>query len=75
MIFTWPAVDSAQEYQLSVGQWDYVSPVFAVTTTATTCEWTSAPPGTYHARVRAWNGCGYGNAGNELKVVVSVIDS
>lgn len=75
MIFTWPAVDSAQEYQLSVGQWDYVSPVFAVTTTATTYEWTSAPPGTYHARVRAWNGCGYGNAGNELKVVVSVIDS
>lgn len=70
VIFTWPAVEAAREYQLSVGQWDHVSPVFAVTTAGTTHVWENAPPGTYHARVRARNGCGYGNAGNELKVVV-----
>lgn len=70
VIFTWPAVESAQEYELSVGRWDYVSPVFAVTTAGTSYTWTDAPPGTYHARVRARNGCGYGNAANELKVVV-----
>jgi hypothetical protein len=70
VIFSWPALDSAQEYRLSVGQWDYVSPVFAVTTTSTTYEWVNAPPGTYHARVQGRNACGYGNAATELKVIV-----
>ena len=68
--FTWPAVDGALEYRLSVGQWEYVSPVFAATTTSTSYEWANAPSGTYHARVQGRSACGYGNAANELKVTV-----
>jgi hypothetical protein len=70
VMFTWPDVGGALEYRLSVGQWDYVSPVFETTTTATSHEWANAPSGTYHARVQGRSACGFGNAANELKVVV-----
>ena len=68
--FTWPAVGGALEYRLSVGQWDYVSPVFETTTSSTSFEWANAPSGTYLARVQGRNACGFGNAANELRVVV-----
>lgn len=70
VIFTWPASDDALDYRLSVGMWEYVSPVFSKTTTETSHVWRDAPPGTYHARVQGRNDCGFGNAANELKVVV-----
>ena len=70
VVFTWPDTRLALEYRLSVGQWDYVSPVFAVTTTDTSYEWVNPPSGTYHARVQGRSACGYGNAANELKIVV-----
>lgn len=68
--FTWTAVDGADEYRLAVGQWDYVAPVFEITTGGTTHVWANAPSGAYHARVQGRNACGFGNAANELKVVV-----
>jgi hypothetical protein len=70
VIFTWPETRLAVDYRLAVGQWDYVSPVFAVTTTDTSYEWVNPPSGTYHARVQGRSACGYGNAANELKVIV-----
>jgi hypothetical protein len=68
--FTWPQVDGALEYRLAVGQWEYVSPVFSEATTSTSYQWVNAPSGTYHARVQGRGACGYGNAANELKVIV-----
>jgi hypothetical protein len=70
VMFTWPEVSGALEYRLSVGQWDYVSPVFETTTSSTSYAWVNAAPGTYHARVQGRSECGFGNAANELKVVV-----
>jgi hypothetical protein len=70
VIFTWPETRLALEYRLSVGQWDHVSPVFSVTTASTSYEWENPPSGTYHARVQGRSACGYGNAANELKVIV-----
>jgi hypothetical protein len=70
VMFTWPAVSGALEYRLSVGQWDYISPVFDTTIASTSYEWVNVPSGTYHARVQGRSACGFGNAANELKVVV-----
>ena len=70
VLFTWPQASDAVEYRLSVGMWEYVSPVFSQDTTGTSYEWANAPSGTYLARVQARNACGYGHAGNELKVIV-----
>lgn len=70
VIFTWPEASDAVDYRLSLGNWDYVSPVFSKTTTGTSHVWSDAPSGTYLARVQGRNDCGFGNAANELKVVV-----
>ena len=68
--FTWDAVSGADDYRLSVGQWDHVAPVFSTVTEGTTHVWPDAPSGTYHAQVQGRNACGYGNAANHLKVIV-----
>jgi hypothetical protein len=70
VVFTWSEASGALEYRLSVGQWDDVSPVFETVTPSTSYEWVNAPSGTYHARVQGRSACGFGNAANELKVVV-----
>jgi hypothetical protein len=59
-VFTWDAVNGAQDYFIQIGSGSGGSDLVNTNTSQTTYSWTGAGPGTYYARVYARNSCGSG---------------
>ena len=67
--FSWSAA-SGSDYLLGIGTSLGSSNTDTKTASGTSFTWTSAPSGTYYARVRARNSCGAGTASNEVTFTV-----
>ncbi len=65
----WDAPADASDYIIEVGSVPGASDLLRASLPTAPVS-TSAPPGTYHVRVRARNGCGPGTPSNEITVVL-----
>lgn len=65
----WDATAGASDYVIEVGSVPGASDLLVAPLSSSPVS-TSAPPGTYHVRVRARNGCGAGSPSNEITVVI-----
>jgi hypothetical protein len=70
VVLSWAAALDASDYVIEVGSAPGLSNLLVLPLGAGTSISTLAPPGRYHARMRARNGCGLGPATNEIVVVI-----
>jgi hypothetical protein len=69
--FSWSAVIGANDYLLEIGTSSGSANVDTKTVSGTSFSWPSVPNNTYYARVKARNGCGTGNASNQVTFTIS----
>ena len=69
--FTWSPVTDAADYVVEGGLSRGSSSSLSQTTSGFSYSWTSVPPGTYFARVRARSSCGLSDSSEEVSFTVS----
>jgi hypothetical protein len=70
VVLVWSAAANAADYVIEVGSAPGLSNLLVQSLGAGTTISTFAPPGRYYARIRARNGCGAGEASNEIVVTI-----
>ena len=70
VVLVWGAAAGAEEYVIEVGSAPGLSNLLVQSLGRATTISTVAPPGRYHARIRARNACGPGEASNEIVVTI-----